>query len=72
MANNPLQMLDNIVGLEQPIRKYIKGSKFSQVNVICGNKLGGKKTLIHFLLGKGLEPDVSEDGQEILNILEEA
>ena len=34
--------------------------------------MGGKKTLIHYLMRKKLEADVSDDGQEVLTILEEA
>ena len=46
--------------------------EYEHAYLITGNPSAGKKTLIHYLMGKGLEPDVSDDGQEVLNILEEA
>lgn len=64
--------IKSIINSRGCLRNYLLAGRYTQIYLVTGESGAGKKTLIHYLLKKKLEPDVSEDGQEVLNILEEA
>lgn len=52
--------------LWQPFHRLaslLQPSLYHQVYLVCGPAKAGKKTLIHYLMGKALESLIDDDGQ---------
>lgn len=60
--------LQGVINSLRELRHHLCRHKFENIYLLCGNNAAGKKTFIHFLMGKEVEADTSEEGEDILKI----